>query len=204
MANVLIIAAPSGAGKTSLVKALKAADSGLSISISHTTRVPRPGEVDGCDYHFISPGEFATLRAQNEFLESAQVFTNFYGTHQHTVANLLAQEKDVILEIDWQGARQVRARIPCTTIFIIPPSRATLAQRLRGRGQDSDAVIAQRMEQARAEISHYEEFDYLVINDDFATALQQLQAIIQAQRLRTDAQRRQQATLLTALLANEG
>lgn len=200
MANVIIIAAPSGAGKTSLVKALLAADPQLRASVSHTTRTPRPGEVLGQDYHFVTIGEFRTLQAQDEFLESAQVFDNFYGTGRSTVNALLALGHDVILEIDWQGARQVCARIPCHSLFILPPSRAALAQRLRSRGQDSDTVIHRRMEQARAEISHYEEFDYLVINDDFATALSQIQTLIASLRLRTEVQRQQQANLLAELL----
>ncbi len=200
MPNVIIISAPSGAGKTSLVKALLAADPRLRASVSHTTRAPRPGEVPGQDYHFVSVGEFRNLQAQDEFLESAQVFDNFYGTGRSTVNALLADGYDVILEIDWQGARQVRARIPCQSLFILPPSQAALIQRLRGRGQDSEGVIQRRMEQARAEMRHYEEFDYLIINDDFDTALTQIRHLVAALRLHTEHQRRQHADLIQALL----
>ena len=181
--SLFIIAAPSGAGKTSLVNALLEKDSRLSLSISHTTRSPRPGEIDGRHYHFVSEAEFERMVAAGDFMEHARVFDHFYGTNRHTVAKQLEQGRDVILEIDWQGARQVRAVFPgCCSIFIIPPSLETLRKRLKGRGQDSEEVIQRRMRDAQAEISHWDEFEYLVVNDDFNAALDELIAIINDHR----------------------
>lgn len=199
--TLFVVSAPSGAGKTSLVKELLAHDDGLAVSVSHTTRAMRPGERDGSDYHFVDLATFQAMAEQGQFLEHAQVFDNFYGTAQVSVEATLAQGLDVVLEIDWQGARQVRKRIPeAVSVFILPPSRATLEQRLRGRGQDSDDVIARRMRDARSETEHYGEYDYLVVNDDFATALSELRAIVTAERLRLANQQVRQRALLGELL----
>jgi guanylate kinase len=200
--TLYIISAPSGAGKTSLVKALLEQTGQLTVSVSHTTRAPRPGEVDGQDYHFTDPDTFRGMIAAQAFLEHAQVFDNFYGTAHASVLELLAQGLDVILEIDWQGAQQVRARMPAAvSIFILPPSREELEKRLRGRNTDSEAVIARRMRDAISEMSHYREFDYLVFNDDFDTALGELRAIILARRQLAARQIARQQPLLDALLA---
>lgn len=200
--TLFVVSAPSGAGKTSLVKELLAADAGLAVSVSHTTRAMRPGEQDGVDYHFVDIPTFQGMVADGAFLEHARVFDNFYGTAQASVEATLARELDVVLEIDWQGARQVRQRIPeAVSIFILPPSRSALQERLRGRGQDSDEVIARRMRDARSETEHYNEYDYLVVNDDFSTALAQLQAVVTAERLRLRNQGLRQQALLKDLLA---
>lgn len=200
--TLYIIAAASGAGKTSLVKALVEAMPAIAVSVSHTTRASRPGEQDGVNYHFVPVEKFQAMIAAGDFLEHAKVFDNYYGTSRAGIEELLAQDRDVILEIDWQGARQVRAAFPaCVGIFILPPSRAALETRLRGRGQDPDEVIARRMRDAVAEMSHYAEFDYLVINDDFNVALGDLQAIFHALRLRQTAQAGRHADLVAALLA---
>jgi len=181
--SLFIIAAPSGAGKTSLVNALLKKDSRLALSISHTTRAPRPGEINGRHYHFVSEAEFERMVGAGDFMEHARVFDHFYGTNRHSVAKQLGQDRDVILEIDWQGARQVRAVFPdCCSIFIIPPSLETLRKRLTGRGQDSEEVIKRRMRDAQKEISHWNEFEYLVVNDDFDTALDELMAIVNDHR----------------------
>jgi guanylate kinase len=204
-ATLYIVSAPSGAGKTSLVKALVEATPAVTVSVSHTTRAPRPGEQDGVNYHFVSKAAFETMVGQDVFLEHAPVFDNYYGTSGDWVSAQLQAGTDVILEIDWQGARQVRQRMPqACSIFILPPSRAALEQRLRGRGQDGEDVIARRMRDAQAEMSHYGEFDYLVINDDFATALGELRAILVARRLVLWAQQRRQGALLADLLAGMG
>jgi guanylate kinase len=200
--SLYIFAAPSGAGKTSLVKALVETTADIEVSVSHTTRAPRPGEVDGVNYHFTDVAAFQAMVAQGAFLEHAQVFDNYYGTARANIEQRLAAGVDVILEIDWQGARQVREQFPDSIgIFILPPSRQALEERLRGRGQDGDEVIARRMRDAESEISHYGEFDYLVINDDFATALVELAAIVTAQRLRTRVQASRHQQMLQALLA---
>jgi len=200
--NLYVIAAASGAGKTSLVKALVEADPGIAVSVSHTTRAPRPGEQDGAHYHFVSVEHFQAMIARDAFLEHAKVFDNYYGTARAGIEEHLAQDRDVILEIDWQGARQVRAAFPaCVGIFVLPPSRPALEQRLRGRGQDPDEVIARRMRDAVAEMSHYAEFDYLVINDDFQVALDDLKAIFRGLRLRQPAQAGRHAALIRDLLA---
>ncbi|MDZ7621626.1 MAG: guanylate kinase [Candidatus Competibacteraceae bacterium] len=202
-ATLYIVAAPSGAGKTSLVKNLVAAAPGVSLSISHTTRPPRPGERDGEHYHFVSLAQFEAMIAEGAFLEHAQVFGNRYGTSRAAVLALLDAGQDVILEIDWQGARQVQMRMPdrSATIFILPPSREALRQRLANRGQDRPEIIDQRMAAALDELSHYAEFEYLVINDDFATALEALRAIVIANRQRRAAQVERQRELLRALLS---
>lgn len=181
--NLFVIAAPSGAGKTSLVNSLLKRDSRLVLSISHTTRQPRPGEIDGQHYHFVSVAEYEEMVKAGEFMEHARVFDHFYGSNRNSVDRQLRSGLDVILEIDWQGARQVRAAFEdCCLIFIIPPSLDTLRTRLTGRGQDSDKVIQRRMRDAQAEISHWAEFDQLVVNDDFDTALEELIAIINDHR----------------------
>ena len=181
---MFIIAAPSGGGKTSLVNALLERDPRLVLSVSHTTRRPRPGELDGRHYHFTSETEFKQMLRRGDFMEYAQVFDHYYGTNSQSVVAQLEQDRDVILEIDWQGARQVQAVFPdCCAIFIIPPSLEVLQQRLTERGQDSAGVIQRRMRDARAEISHWAEFDHLVVNDKFDTALEELAAIINDHRM---------------------
>lgn len=177
--KLFIVSAPSGAGKTSLVKALIDSTSEVVVSISHTTRAMRPGEVDGVNYFFTSYKKFLQMIKQNEFLEYAKVFDHFYGTSQLSVEQQLDQGLKVILEIDWQGAEQVRERIQGTqSIFILPPSKQELETRLRGRGQDSEEVIARRMRDAESEISHFKEFDHIVLNDDFDQALRDLTALV--------------------------
>jgi len=197
-----IISAPSGAGKTSLVNALlQDKDPLLCVSVSHTTRSMRPGEVDGVNYHFVSKTRFIEMQGNGDFLESAEVFGNFYGTSQQWVQQQLDMGQDVILEIDWQGAAQVRNRIsPQTSIFILPPSLECLRRRLTGRGQDDEATIERRMSEARREISHCQEADYLVINDVFDHALADLRAIIRAGRVQIDQQLQNNAMLLEDLL----
>jgi guanylate kinase len=181
--QLYIIAAPSGGGKTSLVRALLQKDPRLVLSVSHTTRDPRPGEVEGQQYHFTDETEFLKMVDDGEFMEYAQVFDHYYGTNSNAVARQLAKGKDVILEIDWQGARQVRAMFEqVCAIFILPPSLETLRNRLTARGQDSRQVIDRRMRDAQAEISHWAEFDYLVVNDDFDIALEELATIINDHR----------------------
>ena len=200
--TLFVISAPSGAGKTSLVRALVDSLKGVAVSVSHTTRAMRPGETDGVHYHFVAKAEFLAMVERGEFLEHAQVFDNFYGTSQASVEQQLRDGLDVILEIDWQGAEQVRRLMPdCQSIFILPPSHAALEQRLRARGQDSDEVIARRMRDAVNEMSHYAEFDYLVINDDFDTALIELRSIFRADRARLVRKQAMYEDLLRDLLA---
>lgn len=204
-ATLYIISAPSGAGKTSLVKQLIATVEDLTVSVSHTTRPKRDGEVDGVDYHFVSQETFKQMIGEGAFLEHAQVFDNFYGTAQETVQQNLDNGLDVILEIDWQGAAQVRKMMPdCQSIFILPPSIEVLEQRLRHRGQDDEAVIARRMRDAVNEMSHYAEFDYLVVNDDFETALDELRSIIVSNRLTLRQQQIKLEGLLKDLLGSAG
>lgn len=198
--DLFVISAPSGAGKTSLVKALVQGLPRLSFSVSHTTRAPRPGERDGSDYHFVEPDAFQALVGEGAFLEYARVFDHSYGTTRQAADRLLAQGQDVILEIDWQGAAQVRRAAECVSIFILPPSRAELQRRLRARRQDEEAVIARRLRDAVADMRHCEEFDYLVINDDFDTALAELRAIVVARRTRRERQLVAHAELLASLL----
>ncbi|MFB4205664.1 Guanylate kinase [wastewater metagenome] len=203
--TLFIIAAPSGGGKTSLVRALRDDDPAIAVSVSHTTRPRREGETDGEDYHFVGEEDFAALVADGEFLEHAEVFGNRYGTTRTAVERELAAGRDVILEIDWQGARQVRTLMPGTvSIFVLPPSRRELERRLRGRGQDSDEVIASRMRAAEAEMAHYHEFDYLVINEVFDHALADLAAIVRAARLRLSRQRVRHAEAIATLLPDGG
>ncbi len=179
MGQLFVISAPSGAGKTSLVRALLETRPNLVVSVSHTTRKPREREVDGRDYHFVTPERFQELIAQHAFLEHARVFDNFYGTGRAQVEDKLAAGQDVLLEIDWQGAQQVRRAMPgCKSIFILPPTRAALEDRLRERRTDSAATIARRLADASADMAHYKEFDFVVINDSFERARQELGAII--------------------------
>lgn len=199
--TLYVISAPSGAGKTSLVKSLLDAEGQLAVSVSHTTRKMRPGETDGVDYHFISRQQFQALVREGGFLEHAEVFDHCYGTVRSAVEAQLARGKDLILEIDWQGAQQVREQMPeCQSIFILPPSLPTLEERLKGRGQDSPQIIARRMQDAVDEMSHYKEFDYIVINDLFEQALDDLRSILQSQRLRLDSQRHRHERLLEGLI----
>jgi guanylate kinase len=183
--NVLIVTAPSGAGKTSLVRALLEQDRRVNLSVSYTTRAPRAGEKEGRDYHFVSVNHFMGMLEAGEFLESAEVYGNYYGTSEHWIRAQIAQGEDVLLEIDWQGAQQVRRLFPSAIgIFILPPSLMVLAQRLRERGQDDASTVARRMAAAREDVSHALEFDYVIINDDFNMALADLQAVVRAERLR--------------------
>lgn len=199
-ATLFVISAPSGAGKTSLVKALCNQMQDVRVSISHTTRPQRPGEQNGADYHFVSQDEFIAILEQGLFLEHAQVFGNYYGTSQQWVEETLAQGTDVILEIDWQGAEQVSKIMDCCRICVLPPTLEALRYRLTARGQDGDAVIEHRMAQAQEEMSHFAEADYVVINDDFETALAELKAIVSGQRCRTHLQQVKQLALLQQLL----
>jgi guanylate kinase len=177
--QLFVISAPSGAGKTSLVRALLDARPNLAVSVSHTTRSPRAQEQAGHDYHFVTPGQFQELVGQGAFLEHASVFDNFYGTGRGQIDEKLKAGKDVLLEIDWQGARQVRQALPdCRSIFILPPSREALRQRLTGRGTDSPAVIERRLADAVTDMGHYGEFDYVVVNDQFPGAVDQLVQIV--------------------------
>lgn len=199
--KLYIIAAPSGAGKTSLVKQLLTKIKKLKVSVSHTTRRIRVGEKQGQDYFFVSVETFKTMIEQQAFLEHAQVFDHYYGTAQKTVEENLTAGSDVILEIDWQGAQQVKKAIPNSqSIFILPPSIEVLRRRLKGRGQDSDEIIDRRMRDAVTEMSHYSEFDYLVVNDNFQQALFELKSIIIANRLLKQCQQQQLASLLPKLL----
>jgi len=199
--TLFTISAPSGAGKTSLVRALVEAEANLEVSVSHTTRPIRPGEVDGINYHFCDRTHFQRMLAHSDFLEYAEVFGNLYGTSQQFVEDKLNADADVMLEIDWQGARQVKRLLPATcAIFVLPPSEVALRERLSGRGQDDPATIDTRMSAAVSEMSHYVEADYLVINDVFEDALADLRAIVRSERLRTDKQsRRHERTLIDLL-----
>lgn len=200
--SLFIVAAPSGAGKTSLVNALVTEQAEIALSVSHTTRPSRAGEIDGKDYYFVSQQDFIAMQGEGEFLESATVFDYSYGTSSEAVFKQLKLGVDVILEIDWQGAEQVRRNFPdSTSVFILPPSKLALEQRLRGRGQDDDFVISRRMRDAENEISHYIEFDYLIVNDDFDIALSQLVTIISARRHSMAIQKELQGPLLKTLLA---
>lgn len=182
---LFVLSAASGAGKTSLIKALIEREPSLRLAVSFTTRPPRPGEQDGVHYHFVEPDRFRRMITGGEFMEHAQVFGNHYGTAESTVRSRLEQGWNLLLEIDWQGARQVRTCFPgAVSIFILPPSAQTLEQRLRDRGLDNDQVIAGRMAKARSEMSHYTEYDYLVVNDRFDTALDDLVCLIRSERLR--------------------
>lgn len=199
------LSAPSGAGKTSLVKALLEKTDEATVCVSHATRSMRPGEVDGRDYHFITVEAFEQMVENDEFLEHAKVFDNYYGTSQQEVESLLAQGKNVILEIDWQGARQVKQKLPDTVaIFILPPSREALRQRLTGRGTDDDSVIKRRMRDADNEMSHYNDAEYLIINDDFSQALYDLESVIHSQTLTLDRQKIRHGELIASIEAKRG
>lgn len=200
--TLLIVAAPSGAGKTSLVRALVKSLPGIAVSVSHTTRLKRPQELEGIHYHFVDQAAFMAMVEADHFLEHAQVFDHHYGTARATVEDQLAQGMDVVLVIDWQGAAQVKQRMPdAVSIFILPPSRQALEQRLRARAQDSQETIARRMCAAVAEMRHYAEFDYLVVNDVFDEALNALKAIVLASRQRRIIQVQRHCELLRQLLA---
>lgn len=201
MSGILfIVSAPSGAGKTSLVKALLKAEPGVKLSVSYTTRPPRPGEVNGRDYHFVSPPEFERMLKAGEFLESAVVHGNRYGTSQKWIERELARDRDVLLEIDWQGAQQVRRLMRgSVSIFIMPPSPKVLEARLRKRAQDSAEVIARRLAAAREETSHVAEFEYVIINDDFNRAARDLTSIIRAERLRLPRQLARRGNLINRM-----
>lgn len=195
--NLFIITAPSGAGKTSLVKALLASDPHVKLSISYTTRAPRPGETNGVDYHFVDEPEFMVMLENGDFLESAQVHGGRYGTSQRWVEQALHEGSDLLLEIDWQGAAQVRRLFPgAVSIFILPPSEEALRERLHKRGQDAPEVITRRLANAHEEISHVSEFDYVIINDRFEDALSDLQAVFRAQRLVAHKQLQRHADVL--------
>jgi guanylate kinase len=194
--NLYVVAAPSGAGKTTLVRLLLEQEAGVQLSVSFTTRRPRPGEQNGCDYHFVDTAAFQAMIARQEFLEWAEVHGNFYGTSKKWIIERLAPDHDVLLEIDWQGAQQVRSAFPgAIGIFILPPSMEDLTRRLTGRGTDSTDVIARRLATARAEMRHVEEFDYVIINDSLEQALDDLRAVVRASRLTLAAQRARHAGL---------
>lgn len=201
--NLYIISAPSGAGKSSLIKALLQGATNMKVSVSHTTRPPRPGEQEGVHYYFVQPQAFEQLIEQGLFLEYAKVFGgHYYGTSLPMIEQSLKQGIDVFLDIDWQGAQQIRAKLPTVkSIFILPPSLAELEQRLIGRGQDKPEVIASRMAKAQDEICHYEEYDYVVINDDFEQALTDIRHILAAERLKTALQQQSHQGLIAELLA---
>ena len=199
--TLFIVSAPSGAGKTSLVNRLVSEQMQVCISVSHTTRGKRPAEEDGKDYHFVDQATFVQMVKDDCFLEHAKVFDNYYGTSKDWVEQTLTTGQDVILEIDWQGAVQVRRLVPqAVTVFVLPPSMAALEARLKARQSDSDEVIARRIAGAKAEISHYVEFDYLIVNDDFETALRELSAVVLSQRLQAAKQQQKLQTLLQGLL----
>lgn len=198
--NLFMVVAPSGAGKSTLVNALLARDAGIALSVSYTTRLPRPGDQNGREYHFVSVDEFKARRARGEFLESAEVHGNFYATSRVWIEERVQAGSDVLLEIDWQGARQVKSVFPESIgVFILPPSIEALADRLRKRGQDSEAVITRRLLAAGSEIAHAPEADYVLINEDFELALQQLTAIVTATRLRYGSQAARHHDLFGAL-----
>lgn len=201
--NLFLVSAPSGAGKSSLLGAMLPTIEGVSLSVSHTTRAMRPGEENGVHYHFINVAEFEGLVAEGAFLEHAKVFDNYYGTSEAAVRNQLAEGSDVILEIDWQGARQIRdVFADAISVFIAPPSIDALQERLGARGQDSDEIIARRMADARSEMSHFGEYDYLVVNDDFDTAVAELRTVFLAERLKQAKQSEKYASALRGMLGD--
>ena len=203
--TLYIVSAPSGAGKSSLIQAYLKTQPlyDTQVSISHTTRQVRPGEKDGEHYFFVSKDEFCEMIGKDEFLEHAEVFGNYYGTSRKAIEQVLASGVDVFLDIDWQGAQQIRQRMPqARSIFVLPPSKDELDRRLRGRGQDSEDVIAKRMAQAVAEMTHFAEYDYLIVNDDFDLALSDLKTIIRAERIRLSRQKLRHDGLITKLLAD--
>jgi len=198
--NLFIVSAPSGAGKTSMVAGLLNLNKSIDLSISFTTRAPRPGETNGIDYHFVSREQFSHMKQHNDFLESAVVYGNYYGTSRSWITQEMKKGRDILLEIDWQGARQVRSEFPdCIGIFILPPSLEALEKRLHGRKQDEPAVIAKRLQAARADISHVSEFDYVIINDQLDAALQQLNAVVSAASLSAKLQLKHQVSLIKQL-----
>jgi guanylate kinase len=203
--TLYIVSAPSGAGKSSLIQALLKTQPlyDTQVSISHTTRAVRPGEKNAEHYFFVSKEEFCEMIAKDAFLEHAEVFGNYYGTSREAIEQVLASGVDVFLDIDWQGAQQIRKKMPqARSIFVLPPSKDELDRRLRGRGQDSEEVIAKRMAQAVAEMTHFAEYDYLIVNDDFDLALSDLKTIIRAERLRLSRQKLRHDGLITKLLAD--
>ena len=198
--NLFVISAPSGAGKTSLVHALLNINPQIDLSVSYTTRNPRAGEHDGKDYHFVSRETFSAMARRGEFLESAEVYGNLYGTSQTWISQEIAKGRDILLEIDWQGAAQVRRLFPeCISIFILPPSLEALEQRLKGRGKDNDEVIARRMAAARDDVAHVAEFDYVIINDNLNEALRELNAVVLSTRLRCATQLARHQALINQL-----
>ncbi|MDC0610050.1 guanylate kinase [Vibrio sp.] len=202
--TLYIVSAPSGAGKSSLISALLETNPtyAMKVSVSHTTRGMRPGEQDGIHYHFVQKDHFEELISKSEFLEYAEVFGNYYGTSRVWIEDNLNKGIDVFLDIDWQGAQQIRKQMPASqSIFILPPSKEELERRLNARGQDSEAVIAKRMSEAQSEISHYDEYDYVIVNDDFDVALMDLKAIIRAERLKEEKQAAKYSHMLAELLA---
>ncbi len=199
--TLYIVAAPSGAGKSSLVNAVLSRETGIALSISFTSRKARPGERHAQHYHFISKEDFEAMIAKGDFFEHALVHGDYKGTAKQSVEPQLAAGKDVLLEIDWQGARQVREKLPdVISIFILPPSKEALETRMRNRGQDTEQVITQRLANAREEMSHYSEFDYVIVNEHFDAAVSELRAIFQAQRLKQDAQQQRYEGLIKTLL----
>lgn len=202
--TLFIVAAPSGAGKSSIVNAVLARDPNIALSISFTSRPPRPGERHAEHYHFVSEAEFQRMIDAGEFFEYARVHGDWKGTARQSVEPQLASGRDVLLEIDWQGARQVRSKVPdAVSVFILPPSRQALEARMRARGQDSEEVIRRRLAAAREEMSHYTEFDYVIVNEHFEKAVDEMCAIFVASRLRREAQVARHARLITALLADD-
>ncbi|EKO3610974.1 guanylate kinase [Vibrio metschnikovii] len=202
--TLYIVSAPSGAGKSSLIAGLLERNPtyAMKVSVSHTTRGMRPGEQDGVHYHFVQKEQFEALIEQGEFLEYAEVFGNYYGTSRIWIEDTLEKGIDVFLDIDWQGAQQIRQQMPhAKSVFILPPSKEELERRLNTRGQDSVAVIAKRMSEARSEISHYCEYDYVIVNDDFDVALMDFKAILRAERLKQDKQAAKYQSMIAALLA---
>jgi len=201
--TLYIISAASGAGKTTLVSAVLEQVADLEVSVSHTTRAPREGEVDGVNYHFVDKDTFEAMVENSEFIENAAVFGNMYGTSRQHIQEQLLKGKDVILEIDWQGARQIRQLISdCKSVYIVPPSTEALRERLTSRGQDDESIISRRMHEAISEMSHYVEFDYLIINDDFDEARDNLAAIIMGNRMLHEHQQQKHADLLARLLGS--
>lgn len=200
--NLFIISSPSGAGKSSLISALLDKHQDMKVSVSHTTRAPRPGETDGIHYHFSDVEEFKALVAEDGFYEWAEVFGNYYGTSKQAIQQQLDQGIDVFLDIDWQGAQQMRKLVDdVISIFILPPSRDELERRLNKRGQDSSEVIAKRMAQAESEMSHFDEYDFLLINDDFECTLKQFESVVLSHRVRTANQQAKHTNLINELLA---
>ncbi len=198
--NLFIISAPSGAGKTSLVHALLETNPSIDLSVSYTTRDPRPGERDGKDYHFVSRETFLAMAERGEFLESAEVYGNLYGTSQSWISQQITKGRDILLEIDWQGAAQIRRLFPKSiSIFILPPSLEVLEQRLKGRGKDNDVVIAKRMAAVRDDVAHVAEFDYVIINDTLNDALRELDAVVLSARLRCVTQLARHQALINQL-----